>query len=129
MGAGPAGRSRPCWSTAPPGLPLAGPPVTRAAGADGRTLRIGEAADPRWRAELDGRTLPAVNGGWQQAFSVEPAGGSLAWSLPSAHGWVLVGQGLVLLVAAVLAAPAVRRPEVRDPTKSARRSATLSELV
>jgi hypothetical protein len=35
----------------------------------------------------------------------------------------------VLLVAAVLAAPAVRRPEVRDPTKSARRSATLSELV
>ena len=31
-------------------------------------------------------------------------------------------------VAAVLAAPGVRRPEVRDPTKSARRAATLSEL-
>ena len=28
----------------------------------------------------------------------------------------------------VLAAPGVRRPEVRDPTKSARRAATLSEL-
>jgi hypothetical protein len=34
----------------------------------------------------------------------------------------------VLLVAGVLAAPGIRRPEVRDPTKSARRSATLSEV-
>jgi GT2 family glycosyltransferase len=110
-------------------VPIAGPPVTVPPGPDGRTLRIGEAADRRWRAEVDGRDLPAVTAGWQQAFAVGSAGGSLRWSLPSAHGWVLGGQGLVLLVAAVLAAPAIRRPEVRDPTKSARRSATLSELV
>ena len=108
---------------------LAGPPATVPPGADGRQLRIGEAADPRWRAELDGRALPAVAAGWQQAFALGPAGGSLGWALPSRHGWLLIGQGLVLLVAAVLAAPGVRRPEVRDPTKAAKRSATLSEPV
>ncbi len=107
---------------------LTGPPVTVPPGADGRQLQIGEAADPRWRAELDGRALPPVAGGWQQSYAVGPAGGSLRWALPSRHGWVLIGQGLVLLVAAVLAAPGVRRPEVRDPTRAAKRSATLSEL-
>jgi hypothetical protein len=48
--------------------------------------------------------------------------------LPSIMPWLLPAQGLALLVAAVLAAPAIRRPEVRDPAKSARRAATLSEL-
>jgi hypothetical protein len=42
--------------------------------------------------------------------------------------WLLAGQVLVLVVAGVRAAPAIRRPEVRDPAKSARRAATLSEL-
>jgi hypothetical protein len=48
--------------------------------------------------------------------------------LPSVMPWLLPAQGLVLLVAGVLAAPAIRRPEVRDPAKTARRAATLSEL-
>ena len=67
--------------------------------------------------------------GWQQAFEVPGEAGLVRWSIPVATGWLLLGQGVVLLVAAVLAAPGVRRPEVRDPTKSARRAATLSELV
>jgi hypothetical protein len=48
--------------------------------------------------------------------------------LPAVMPWLLPVQGLVILVAAVLAAPAIRRPEVRDPAKTARRAATLSEL-
>jgi hypothetical protein len=52
----------------------------------------------------------------------------VTFTLPSVMPWLLPVQGLVLLVAAVLAAPAVRRPEVRDPAKTARRAATLSEL-
>ena len=56
------------------------------------------------------------------------AGGQLGWSLPSVSHWFLFAQGLLVAVACVLAAPAVRRPEVRDPTKSARRAATLAEV-
>jgi hypothetical protein len=52
----------------------------------------------------------------------------VTYELPSLMPWLLPIQGLALLVAAVLAAPAIRRPEVRDPAKSARRAATLSEL-
>ena len=39
-----------------------------------RRLRIGEAADPRWRADLDSTPLGPVTEGWQQAFQL-PAGG------------------------------------------------------
>ena len=109
--------------------PLAAPPVTVPAGEPERRLQIGEAADPRWQASLDGQPLTPVDGGWQQAYTLPAAAGSVTWAIPSSAGWVLVGQGALLLVAAVLAAPGVRRPEVRDPTKSARRAATLSELV
>jgi hypothetical protein len=61
-------------------------------------------------------------------FTVPPGGGTVTYVLPSIMPWLLPAQGLVLLVAAVLAAPAIRRPEVRDPAKTARRAATLSEL-
>jgi hypothetical protein len=44
---------------------------------------------------------------------------------PSALRWFLLLQAVVLVVAAVLAAPGIRRAEIRDPTKSARRAATL----
>jgi len=56
-------------------------------------------------------------------------GGQLSYRLPTPIGWLVAGQGVLLLVAGVLAAPGVRRPEVRDPTKSARRAATLSEVL
>ncbi len=104
-------------------LPLALPP-----GAADRQLRLGEAQDPRWRAELNGQPLTPVDGGWQQAWALPADGGTVTVSLPSLTHWFLLAQGLILLVAGVLAAPGVRRPEVRDPTKSARRAATLSEV-
>jgi hypothetical protein len=97
-------------------------------GTQERQLQIGESADLRWRAEMDGETLVPVADGWQQVFALPGAAGTVRYALPSVMPWLLPVQGLVLLVAGVLAAPAVRRPEVRDPAKSARRAATLSEL-
>ena len=109
-------------------LPIDPSPASVPAGGPERQLHIGESADLRWRAELDGRTLAPVADGWQQVFAVPAAGGTVTFTLPSLMPWLLPAQGLVLMVAAVLAAPAIRRPEVRDPAKTARRAATLSEL-
>ncbi len=109
-------------------IPVSQLPVTVPPGSPDRQLRLGEAQDPRWRAEVDGRRLTPVDGGWQQAWALPAEGGVLSVTLPSYAHWFLITQGLVLLVAAVLAAPGVRRPELRDPTKSARRAATLSEV-
>jgi hypothetical protein len=108
--------------------PLPGPPAVLPPGQGERVLLVGEAADPRWRAQLDGTTLTPVTSGWQQGFVLPADGGTLTWSLPSPAHWLLPLQGLALLVAAVLAAPGIRRPEVLDPVKSARRAATLSEV-
>ncbi len=109
--------------------PVPGTPFTLAPGAEGRQLLLGEAADRRWRATLDGQPLAAAGAGWQQGFALPAAGGRVEYALPSLTHWLLLGQGLVLLLAAVLAAPAVRRPEVRDPVRSARRAATLAEVL
>jgi len=38
--------------------------------------------------------------------------------------WLPIGQGVALLITMVLAAPAIRRPDVRDPVRDARRVAT-----
>ena len=108
--------------------PVTAPPSALPAGPEGRQLRLGEAADRRWRATLDGQPLASVDAGWQQAFVLPAGGGRLDWSLPSLAHWFLYAQGLVVVVACVLAAPAVRRPEVRDPARSARRAATLAEV-
>lgn len=108
--------------------PVVGPSFALAPGGEGRQLLLGEAADPRWRAALDGRPLTPVAAGWQQAFVLPSSGGQVTYELPSVTHWFLIVQGLVLAVAGVLAAPAIRRPEVRDPAKSARRSATVAEV-
>ncbi len=108
--------------------PVGAPPVDVPPGSAGRVFKVGEPSDPRWRAEIAGQVLEPVNAGWQEAFAIPPSGGELSWSLLSPAAWLMIGQGVVLLVASVLAAPGVRRPEVRDPTKSARRAATLAEL-
>ena len=109
-------------------LPVGPPPAPVPAGSQDRQLRIGESADVRWQAELDGRSLTPAADGWQQVFALPAEGGTVTYTLPSLMPWLLPFQGLILLVAAVLAAPAIRRPEVRDPAKTARRAATLSEL-
>lgn len=105
--------------------PLGRPPTTIVPAEARRQLRLGEAADPRWRATLDGKQLQPLEHGWQQAFDVPASGGTLDYSMPTRTHWFLFGQAALLLVAAVLAAPGIRRPEVRDPAKSARRAATL----
>jgi hypothetical protein len=109
-------------------LPIGRPPAMVPAGGQERQLQIGESADVRWRAELDGRPLAPVVDGWQQVFAVPTGGGTVTFTLPSLMPWLLAGQVLILVVAGVLAAPAIRRPEVRDPAKTARRAATLSDL-
>ncbi len=98
------------------------------AGAPGRELRIGEATDPRWQGTLAGEPLSAQTAGWQQAFALPASGGAVSWTLRAPWRWLLVGQLAALMVAAVLAAPAIRRPEVRDPTTSARRAAIGTEV-
>jgi hypothetical protein len=110
-------------------LPVGPSPAQVPNSSQERQLQVGESADVRWRADLNGRALaPVADGGWQQVFAVPAEGGPVTFELPSRMPWLLPLQGLVLLVAGVLAAPAIRRPEVRDPAKSARRAATLSEL-
>jgi hypothetical protein len=98
------------------------------AGEAGRQLRIGEAVDPRWRASLDGAPLTAQPAGWQQGFALPANGGNVSWTLEAPWRWLLIAQLAALAVAAILAAPAIRRPEVRDPTKSARRAAIGTEV-
>ena len=112
----------------PTRTPVGPSPASIPATAEQRQLQIGESADVRWRADLNGRPLAQGADGWQQVFAVPPGGGTVTYVLPSIMPWLLPAQGLALFVAAVLAAPAIRRPEVRDPAKSARRAATLSEL-
>ncbi|GAA3607451.1 glycosyltransferase [Microlunatus ginsengisoli] len=108
-----------------PAIALGPSPTTVPAGTGDRNLLVGEAADPRWRADLDGAALAPAPGGWQQAFTVPAAAGTLRFQLSTPAGWLLIVQGIVWLVVIVLAAPAVRRPEVRDPTRSARRASNV----
>ncbi len=96
------------------------------AGSLQRTLRLGVPADPRWQATLDGRPLtPTRDGDWQQSFRLPSTGGVLRYQLRTPIPWLPIGQGVMLLIVIVLAAPAVRRPEVRDPMQTARRAATV----
>ena len=67
-----------------------------------------------------------MTAGWQQGFRLPTAAaGDVGVSIPSPLRWLLLAQGLVLAVGAVLAAPGIRRAEVRDPTKTARRAAAV----
>ena len=98
------------------------PPVV-APGADGRQLRLGQPVDPRWRASIDGAPLTSATEGWQQAFELPASGGSVSIRLASPTVWFLIAQGVLVAVGLVFAAPGIRRPEVRDPVRTARRAA------
>ncbi|WP_438502336.1 glycosyltransferase [Arthrobacter pityocampae] len=86
------------------------------AGAEGRRLVLAEAADPGWRASLDGRRLDSVSGGWQQAFALPAAGGTLEISYVGVHQrWVEPVQAVVLGLTLLLALPLPSRPAVVRP--------------
>lgn len=98
--------------------------LTIAPSTEPRTFKLGEPADPRWKATLNGQPLPVIAAGnWQQEFQVPSDGGVLEYSLTGPSRWWQVLQAILLLGAAILAAPAIRRPEVRDPARTARRAA------
>ena len=75
-----------------------------------RVLVLAERADAGWHATVDGRPLRAVEATWRQSFEVGPEGGRLVLTHAQAlrTPW-LVLQGLVLLMAVLLALPVRRR--------------------
>ena len=80
------------------------------AGTGPRVLVLAETADGDWRATLDGRSLRAVDAGWQQAFEIGPEGGHLVVTHdpPTRTPWLAL-QAAVLLVTVLLALPVRRR--------------------
>jgi hypothetical protein len=87
-----------------------GAKTTVAAGPEGRTLVLADAASTGWRATLDGHPLtPTIVDGWAQGFLVPAAGGRLVLSFDRSHrdGWLAV-QLVLLMLVLVLAAPSVR---------------------
>ncbi|MCW2622996.1 MAG: family 2 glycosyl transferase, partial [Frankiales bacterium] len=118
---GAAGLTDDLLRAAPP-QPLAG--RTHAvvpAGGPGRLLVLAEAADPGWRAELDGRPLPPVTAwGWAAGFALPESGGAvtLRFDPQSDRRTALWLQLAALVVVAALALPGARRRhglEVADP--------------
>ncbi|MCI0386430.1 family 2 glycosyl transferase, partial [Streptomyces sp. CNQ085] len=106
-------------AAAGPETVAAGPVKARTtvpAGPAGRVLRIADAADPGWRATLDGRPLkPVTLDGWAQGFELPARGGllELAHETPVTHTVWVWAQGLLMLVVLVMALPG-RRREVDD---------------
>ena len=84
--------------------------TTIAAGDSGRLLVLAERADSGWSATLDGKPLRSVTEGWRQTFEVGASGGHLVVSYAPADRtpW-LIAQGIVGLLALLLAVPVRRR--------------------
>ncbi|HEX8002550.1 MAG TPA: glycosyltransferase [Mycobacteriales bacterium] len=80
-------------------------------GQPGRVLALAQRAHPGWEATLDGRPLKRVTlYGWAQGFELPEAGGTVRVRHDgSSRTASLAVQGVLLLVALVLAAPPVRR--------------------
>ncbi|MFJ6012590.1 glycosyltransferase [Streptomyces sp. NPDC092952] len=86
------------------------------AGGSGRTLRIADAADPGWKATLNGRTLtPKTVDGWAQGFELPTEGGTLdlTYDTPLTHTAWIWTQAALAVVLLVLALPG-RRREIDD---------------
>ncbi|MFI6207183.1 glycosyltransferase [Streptomyces sp. NPDC051041] len=96
--------------------PVAAGPVevhtTVPAGAEGRVLRLADAAAEGWTATLDGKPLtPTTVDGWAQGFELPASGGQLdvTYDDPAGHTAWLWTQGLLAVVLVVLALPGRRR--------------------
>ncbi|MFJ4695236.1 glycosyltransferase [Streptomyces sp. NPDC088766] len=86
--------------------------TTVPAGADGRILRLADAAADGWTATLDGEPLTRTTvDGWAQGFELPASGGRLdvTYDDPFGHTAWLWAQGLLALVLVVLALPGRRR--------------------
>ncbi len=85
--------------------------ATLQAGPAGRLLVLADAADPRWRATVDGQSLKRVTAwGWAQAFVLPEDGGALQVSYDQTRRHLgLVGQAIGLTAVLVLSAPGARR--------------------
>ncbi|GLW17817.1 integral membrane regulatory protein [Streptomyces sp. NBRC 13847] len=85
-------------------------------GADGRVLRLADAADEGWQATLNGTALkPVTVDGWAQGFALPAGGGTLdlTHENPLGHTLWLWAQGLLAVTLVVLALPG-RRREIDD---------------
>ncbi|MCB5911157.1 glycosyltransferase family 2 protein [Streptomyces pinistramenti] len=85
-------------------------------GAEGRVLRIADAADEGWQATLNGTPLkPVTLDGWAQGFALPAGGGRLDLTHENAlgHNLWLGAQALLAVVLVVLALPG-RRREIDD---------------
>ncbi|WP_240926213.1 glycosyltransferase family 2 protein [Streptomyces sp. JB150] len=96
--------------------PVAAGPVeihtTIPTGAEGRVLRLADAAAEGWTATLDGKPLtPTTVDGWAQGFELPPTGGTLdvTYDAPLTHTAWLWTQGALAVVLVVLALPGRRR--------------------
>ncbi|WAX79701.1 glycosyltransferase [Streptomyces sp. KMM 9044] len=81
-------------------------------GAEGRVLRLADAAAEGWTATLDGKPLTGTTvDGWAQGFRLPAVGGQLAvtYEDPVTHTVWLWAQGLLAVVLVVLALPGRRR--------------------
>jgi len=96
--------------------PVAAGPVdihtTVPAGADGRVLRLADAAAEGWTATLDGKPLTRTTvDGWAQGFRLPASGGRLdvTYDDPITHTAWLWAQGALAVVLIVMALPGRRR--------------------
>lgn len=95
-------------------------------GGSDRRFTISQPRDPRWYARLNGRplTVEVAQGDYRQHFVLGAEAGTLTWGLRS-NPWWAWAQLAGLVVVAVLAAPSMRRTELRDPAQYARFAARL----
>src|SRR5690625_4912427 len=80
-------------------------------GDDGRVVVLAERTDPGWSASLDRTELePVTVGGWAQGFELPASAGNLVITHEGeARAWWLRAQAVLVVIAVILAMPAMRR--------------------
>lgn len=91
-----------------------------------RRLVLAEPVDARWRLTVDGHAVEpvTVEGDPRQWFALGSRAGEVRWELQG-HAWWAWLQFVAFAAVCVLAAPALRRTQQRDPEAFARRAARL----